>query len=201
MARRAEPALSRKELKAGRYDQRPFSEPPVSKSAVRHRFERVESADGLRVGNPRYSRLGSLRYEFLPFSAPRRFLAGDSAPALAAGACGRKRRRRCALPAQSMTRTGLSDAAELRGASWIEALAEGMAATPVCRYGAPDPRSSILVFMGFYRASEFCLTLAVEFSMSLPLKSAAAFWNVSESRHEPVAATPHEEENRRRPRL
>jgi hypothetical protein len=45
---------------------------------------------------------------------------------------------------------------------------------------------------------EFCLTPAVEFSMSLPLKSAAAFWNVSEVLYEPVAATLHEEENRRR---
>jgi hypothetical protein len=53
-------------------------------------------------------------------------------------------------------------------------------------------------FQGQADAGEdFRLTPAVEFSMFLPLKSAAAFWNVSEIRYEPVAAAPHEEENRR----
>jgi hypothetical protein len=50
-------------------------------------------------------------------AAPRRFRAGNGPQKLAARACGRKRRRRCALPAQSMTRPGLPGASEWRGAS------------------------------------------------------------------------------------
>jgi hypothetical protein len=48
---------------------------------------------------------------------PGRFRSGNGAQKLAGCACGRKRRRRCALPAQSMTRMGLPGASELRGAS------------------------------------------------------------------------------------
>jgi len=40
-------------------------------------------------------------------SAPRRFRAGNGPQKLADRAYGRKRRRRCALPAQSKTRTEL----------------------------------------------------------------------------------------------
>jgi hypothetical protein len=48
--------------------------------------------------------------------ARRRFRAGNGRQKLAGRACGRKRRRRCALPAQSKTRTELSGALGLRGA-------------------------------------------------------------------------------------
>jgi hypothetical protein len=42
---------------------------PISKSADRRQLAGVGNRGGPRVGNPRYSRLGSLRYEFLSFSA------------------------------------------------------------------------------------------------------------------------------------
>ena len=49
-------------------------------------------------------------------------LRADNGPQkFAARAYGRKRRRRFALPAQSMTRSDLPGASELRGASWIAA--------------------------------------------------------------------------------
>jgi len=54
--------------------------------------------------------------------APRRFRAGDDAQTLAALVRGRKRRRRCALPAHSMTRPELPGASPLRGTSWSAAV-------------------------------------------------------------------------------
>jgi hypothetical protein len=50
-------------------------------------------------------------------TAPRRFRAGDGAHTFPARACGRKRRRRFAVPAQSKTRSGWPCASEFRGAS------------------------------------------------------------------------------------
>jgi hypothetical protein len=60
--------------------------------------------------------------------APRRFRADDGLQRFVARACGRKRRRRCALPAQSMTRTDLPGVEIARGVMKGAALSEGMAA-------------------------------------------------------------------------
>jgi hypothetical protein len=66
--------------------------------------------------NGRASELRGASWTAAGSEAPRRFRAGDDPQTLAAPAGVRKRRRRCALPAQSKTRTEMRGAPELRGA-------------------------------------------------------------------------------------
>ena len=75
--------------------------------------------------------------------APRRFRADDGLQKFVARACGRRRRRRCALPAQSKTRTDLPSVEITRSVTKGAALSEGMAAntsfaaTPAPSSGGP----------------------------------------------------------------